>query len=61
MKPDILKQKIESLLSQIENMEFLESIRVLLREQLDLEQRESIHRESMKQMNKRRTPGSKKQ
>ena len=61
MKPDILKQRIESLLSQIENMEFLENIKLLLREQLDSEQRESIHRESMKNMNKRRSSGSKKQ
>jgi hypothetical protein len=60
MKPEILKQRIESLLSQIENMEFLESVKLLLREQLDLEQRESLHKESMKNMNKRRQAGPKK-
>jgi hypothetical protein len=60
MKPDILKQKIGSLLSRIDNVEFLEGLQLMLREQLELEARESLHLESIKKMNKRRVPPLKK-
>ena len=60
MKPDILKQKIESLLSQIDDMDFLEEFRTTLQEQLDKEKREFLHQESMKNMNKRRASNVKK-
>jgi hypothetical protein len=55
MKPDILKQKIASLLSRIDSIEFLEGLQLSLKEQLESEQRESLHQESIKRMNKRRT------
>jgi ribonuclease D len=61
MKPDVLKQKIESLLSQIDDMEFLEELRTALLEKLDKEKRETLHQESMKNMEKRRAQKSKKQ
>jgi cell shape-determining protein MreC len=60
MKPDILKQKIESMLSQIDSMEFLEELRTTLLEQLEKEKRETRHVESLKRMNKRLATGSKK-
>jgi hypothetical protein len=61
MKPDILKQKIGSLLSRIDSTEFLEGLQVILKEQLELEQRESLHEESIKKMTRRRAQSSKKQ
>ena len=60
MKPDILKQKIESLLSQIDSMEFLEELRAILLEQLEKEKRETRHVESLKRMNKRLATSTKK-
>lgn len=53
MKPEILKQKIESLLEQVENTEFLEKMQEQVMEQLSLEREASIYTESMKRMNKR--------
>jgi hypothetical protein len=61
IKPDILKQKIGSLLSRVESQEFLEELRIALREQLEKEKMVGLHQESLKGMNKRRGTTSKKQ
>jgi hypothetical protein len=50
MKPEVMKQKIESLLEQVENMEFLEKIQEQVMEQLSLERKASIYTESLKRM-----------
>ncbi len=53
-KPDILKQKIGSLLSRIDNSEFLDGLHLLLKEQLEQEKRELLHQENMKKVLKRK-------
>jgi hypothetical protein len=55
-KPDILKQKIGSLLSRIDNSEFLEGLHLHLKEQLEQEKRELLQQESLKKMHKRKGP-----
>ncbi len=60
MKPSVLKQKISSLLSRIDNAEFLEALQITLKEQLDIENKETLLGESIQKMHKRQGANPKK-